>query len=774
MYLFRLLTTTTYDQTGGSVDVGAKPTRQTRGAIIAVILATCGSAQVFAAPIEEIVVTARKRVESLSAVPQTITAYSGEDLAARQIFTSGEIASQTPNLMWHSIFGFSSPQIFLRGIGNTTFNANQANPVGVHVDGVYQGSSLTYGFGLLDVERVEILKGPQGTLFGRNTTGGVVNFITRKPEIGENAGSLTATAGNFNQADVEAVANVAAGDKAALRFSALTLNRDGYVANRVPTSGTINQGKVRLWSGRVQGRVLAGDAFDILFEAHGGRLRSDVMPGKQIGVNCPPGLAHPGIGQCTDFFGFRDTPNLRESFTNIRAFDNVDTAGANASVTWHGPGFDVVSQTNYDANTRKLITDPDSAPLPEVKASVASRFHQVSQEVRALSTGDTRLNWIVGGTFYRHQLTAFQNFTLNAFGPGVLSRFFPVQEGVAARLVQGTTNKALFGEATYDFTPELSLTVGARWTDDRRTADSSAFLFNATGLAQVFVDETTANRRLLVRTIPPMMLAREWRKWSGRGILSYRIDGNALVYAGVARGFKGGDYNGGALFSPAEANIVDPEYVTSYEAGVKGTFADRRVSYSLAAFAYDFTNQQVSLVIPGSSGALQSLSNAGKSRVRGVEGELSVSATEPLFLQAKFGFLDAKFVRFQLDPANPATNYANNRLASSPRFSFNALAKYTMALGNGMNLSLSGDAAYKGAHYFTADNNPAMYQTGYWLLGADIALSLRDDRYTLKAWVKNAGDKKYAASGVATTGFGYMELVTGLPRTYGLTASAKF
>ncbi len=756
------------------MDVGNTPARHARRAVIVAVMTVFGATHAFAAPIEEIVVTARKRVESLGAVPQTVTAYSGQDLAGRQIFTSGEIASQTPNLMWHSIFGFSSPQIFLRGIGSTTFNANQANPVGVHIDGVYQGSSLTYGFGLLDMERVEILKGPQGTLFGRNTTGGVVNFVTRKPEIGQSTGSLTATYGNFNQANVEAVANVAAGDNAALRVSALTLNRDGFVTNRVPTSGTINQGKVRLWSGRAQGRVLAGDAFDILLEAHGGRLRSDVAPGKQVGVVCPPGLAHPGIGQCTDFFGFRDTPNVRESFTNIRAFDNVDTAGAGASITWHGPGFDVVSQTDYDANTRKLITDPDSAPLAEVKASVAARFHQISQELRAISVGDTRLTWIVGGIFYRHQLTAFQNFTLNAFGPGVLSRFFPVQEGVATRLVQGTTNKALFGEATYAITPELGLTLGARWADDRRTADSMAYLFNATGLAQVFVDEATANRRLLVPTIPRMMLTREWKNWSGRGILSYRLDGDALFYAGVARGFKGGDYNGGALFSPTEANIVDPEYVTSYEAGVKGTLADRRAAYSLAAFAYDFTDQQVSLIVPGSSGAFQSLSNAAKSRVRGVEGELSVTPTDAVFLQAKFGFLDAKFVRFQFDPANPATNYANNRLASSPRFSFNALARYTMPLGNGMTLSLGGDAAYKGAHYFTADNNPAMYQHGYWLLGADVALSLRDDRYTLKAWVKNAGDKIYAASGVATTGFGYMELVTGLPRTFGLTASAKF
>ena len=369
---------------------------------------------------------------------------------------------------------------------------------------------------------------------------------------------------------------------------------------------------------------------------------------------------------------------------------------------------------------------------------------------------------------------AFQTFAANAFGPGALSRFFPVQEGVAARLLQGTVNKALFGEATYAITPELGVTLGARWTNDRRTADSAAFLFNATGLSQGFVDEITANRRLLVPTIPRMMLAREWSEWSGRGIVSYRIDSNALLYAGVARGFKGGEYNGGALFSPAEATIVDPEFVTSYEAGVKGTLADRRVAYGLAAFAYDFTNQQVSLIVPGSAGAFQSLSNAGKSRVRGVEAEISATPAEPFYLEAKVGFLDAKFLRFQLDPANPATNYANNRLASSPRFSANGLARYTIPLGDGMTLSLTGDASYKGAHVFTADNNPAMYQKGYWLLGADIGLSLRDDRYTLKAWVKNAADTHYAASGVATTGFGFMELITGLPRTFGLTASAKF
>lgn len=725
------------------------------------------------AALEEITVTARKRVETLGDVPQSLTVYRAADLANVGDTTSIDIAQQTPNLMWNSILGFATPNIFLRGIGNTTFNANQAGPVGIHIDGVYQGASVAYGFGLMDLDRVEILKGPQGTLFGRNTTGGVINFISARPDpaAGFNA-RATATYGRFDEANVDGALGFNVGDRAAVRIAAQSLNRGGYVTNRTPSSGIKRQGGVDIWAARAQFRYVAG-AIDVLLNVHGGQNHSDIIPGKQLGVVCPAGVTVSRVGLCSDFFGFTDTPNLRESFANIPSFDNVDTWGGGGTATWTGEGFSIVSQTQYDANARKLTNDSDVAPTSALRTDVTSDFHQFSQEVRALSNSGGRLSWIAGANYYADDLRAFQSFTLNAFGPGALSHFFTVEEGLGAFLHQKTESYAAFGEANYTVLPRLTVTGGVRWTHDRRSADTHAYLFDATGFSTGFVTQATADGRLLAPTIPATQVSRAWGRWSGRGIVSYQATEDVLVYGGVAHGFKGGDFNGGALFAASEANISDPEYVTSYEVGLRGTTPDRRISLEAAAFYYDFTDQQVSVMIPGSSATLQTLSNAGKTRVKGLEANFAVMPTDNIFLQIKTGLLDAHYVRFQLDPSNPATNFAGNRTASSPKVSLAGIARYSLPVADGR-LSAQTDFSYTGAHFYSADNNPALSQDGYWLFNGHVQFETADSRYSLTAWIKNIADKKYFTAGLSNSSFGFMEVFPGLPRTFGLTVAGKF
>jgi iron complex outermembrane receptor protein len=723
--------------------------------------------------LDEIVVTARKRSESLAEVPQAVSVFTAQDVERLGYTTSSEFVRQTPNFMWHSILGFATPQIFLRGIGNSTFNGNQANPVGLHVDGVYQGATITYGFGLLDLERVEILKGPQGTLFGRNTTAGVINFITRKPDPAEGTnGRVRATYGRFNEANLEAAGGFALGDDAAVRVAAVTLNRDGYVRNLNPTSGIDKQGGIDVWSARGQARYLAGNV-DVLLNVHGGRNRSDILPGKQIGMVCPAGVSPPRLGACTDFFGFRDTTNLRESFTNFRSFDHIDTWGGGGTIIWSGSAFSVVSQTAYEANDRMLVNDSDAGASTAIKANTVSDFNSFFQEVRAVSASEGPFAWIVGANYYTDDLNAFQNYAANAYGPGGLSGVFPVQEGVASTMHQKTKSYAFFGEGTYAITPRLEFTGGVRWTYDRRSADRRAFLFNATGYAIDFIDETTALSRLLVDTIPRTMPMRSWREWTGRANLAYDLTESVMVYANYAHGFKGGDFNGGALFSPAEASIVNPEFVDSYEVGLKGSSPDRRLSFEGAVFYYDFKDQQVSQLVPGSLVSLQSLTNAAKTRVYGAELEVSAMPTDALFVQAKAGLLDAKFSEFLFDPSNPASSLAGNRTASSPKLTLAGLARYDIPLG-AYTLGLQADGSYTGGHYFTPDNNPVIYENGYWLANTSIGLRTRDERYTVSLWVKNLFDEKYFVSGLANASLGFNETFPGLPRTFGVTATGRF
>ena len=724
--------------------------------------------------IEEIVVTARKRTETLEAVPDAVTVLTARDLERLDLKTSSDIAAVVPGLMWQSIFGYATPNIFLRGIGNATFNANQASPVGIHEDDVYQGSSITYGFGLFDLDRVEVLKGPQGTLFGRNTTGGVINFVTRKPDVADGVnGEATGTYGSYNEADLEAAGGFALGDNNAVRLSVQRLARDGYVTNRDPASGIGHEGAVDMWSARGQWRLDLG-ALDILVGVHGGQNQSDVTPGKQLGVVCPPGVAVPQLGTCTDFLGFRDTTNLRENFTNIRSVDAVDSWGDNATITWAGDGYTIVSQTAFDANWRHLANDSDSGPYTEATTDSIARFHQFSEEVRALSPTGGKLTWIFGANYYVDALTAFTAFNLGALGPGSLSHFFTVPEGAASFLRQETHSYAGFGEVSYVVLPRLTATVGARWTHDQRSVDTHAFLVDVSGLASSFIDQTLADSRLLAVTIPDMDIERSWGRWSGRGVVSYALTQEILTYGQVAHGFKGGDFNGGALFGPAEANIVDPEYVTSYEAGLKGTALNRRVNFDVSGFYYDFTNQQVAILVPGSHATLQQLSNAAKTASKGLDAALQVAPVDQLLLDASANVLDSKFSRFQTDPTNPATNFAGNSTAFSPKFSFAGFARYSVQMWDRHTLSLQVDSTYKGAYFFTVDNNPALHQDGYWLENGSITLARADGRYSLSAWVKNLADRKYFETGLANSGLGFFEVIPGLPRTVGATLSAKY
>ena len=740
-------------------------------AFVGVWLFAAGALAADTAARDEIVVTARKRDEILANVPQAITVYRADDLAALGDTVSPELAQQTPNLMWHSILGFASPQIFLRGIGNATFNANQAGPVGLHIDGIYQGSSTTFGFAMFDLDRVEILKGPQGTLFGRNTTGGVINFISRKPDPADGFNAQArATYGHFNQIDVEAAGGFALGDGLAVRMAGAALNRDGYVKNRNPASGIDDQGAVQIWALRNQVRFV-GENLDVLLNIHGGQNHSDVPPGKQLGVTCPAGVTVPRPGLCSDFFGFTDTANPRESFTNLPSYDNIDSGGVSADVTWTTSAFSIVSQTAFDANFRKLQNDSDAAPLPEVKTDVKARFHQFSQELRILSPQEQRFTWIAGGNYFADKLSAFQTFSLNAFPAGVISQFFPVPEGIAGALRQTTDSYAVFGEGNYAILPRLNITLGLRWTRDERAADGNAFLFDVTGTTSAFISERLARSRLLVTTIPAGEISRAWSRWSGRGVVSYNVTDDVLAYVSVARGFKGGDYNGGALLNPSQSKIVDPEYVTAYEIGAKASGLGGRLSVTASAFYYDFTNQQVSVLLPGSGATLQSLANAAKSRVKGLEADISVTPTDHLLLQLKTGFLDATFQHFALDAGNPALNYDGNRIASAPKFSLAGIARYGVPLGAGV-LSAQTDFSYKSGHFFSVDNDPALYQTGYFV--ANGSLIYERANYSITAWVKNIGDANYSVSGLANTAFGFSELIPGLPRTFGLTVAAKF
>lgn len=725
--------------------------------------------------IENITVTARKRTESLQDVPLSLSVLSHEDLRRRGVTLSGELANLIPNLEWQSIIGQATPQVFLRGIGNNTFNANQANPIAVYTDSVYQGSTLNYGFQLFDVERVEVLKGPQGTLYGRNTTGGLFNVITRSPDFGSRPnGYGIASYGNYDAVRLEAASGFELSSNVAIRLSAVTEQRDGYVENVNPQSGIEESGELDFWALRGQVRVRPADSLEIRLAVQGGDNESDIIPWKQIGVVCPPQVAVPALGEgCTDFFGFSDSADLSVHSTSKRAFDHISSLGGRLQIDQAFDTWTLSARTGVETYDRQLVNDADASPAQALHNDAEAEYWQISQEISAASAGTGSFDWIVGAFAFFDGFESFQAFPLNDFGPGFLTQVSPFEEGVASSLDQETSSYALFGEFEFPVTDRLSVSVGARWTRDQRRATTEAFIFAANGLRGTFIDQPTGLSAAIFQTIPQLSVKQTWSEWSGRIALDYRLDDSTLLFLSAARGFKGGDFNAGALFSPVEANLVDPEFVYSLEAGVKGTWADGRVSGSASIFGYDFKDQQVQVLVPGSNATLQNLANAANTDVIGAELDVTLRPTERLMLSIGIGVLDSEFGSFILDAGNPAANFDGNRTPFSPKFSAVGLFRYEVPVQFGV-AAVQAGWSYRSSRFFTVDNNPSLREDGTWLADLRLSLSAPDERWSVAVWSENLFDEDYVANGISNAAFGFLNVMPALPRTYGVTVSTSF
>lgn len=725
--------------------------------------------------IENITVTSRKRTESLQDVPLALDVVTGEELRSRGVTLSGELANLIPNLEWQSIIGQATPQVFLRGIGNNTFNANQANPIAVYTDGVYQGSTLNYGFQLFDVDRVEVLKGPQGTLYGRNTTGGLLNVITQSPDLGSGtSGYGIASYGNYEAPRVEAAVGFDLSPQVAIRVSGVVEQRDGYVENVVPQNGFDDSGELDFWALRGQVLFQPSDATTVRLAIQGGDNESDIIPWKQIGVLCPPAVTVPALGAgCSDFFGFSDTPDLFSHSTNVQAFDHISSLGGRLSFEHAFDGWTVSAQTGVETYDRTLVNDADASPLDALHNDVEAEYWQVSQEISARNNDGGPLDWIVGAFVFFDGIESFQAFPLNDFGPGFLTQLSPFEEGIASALDQETTSYALFGEVDYTLTDRLSVSLGARWTRDQRRATTRAFIFSSDGLRDTFIDQSIGLSRVIFETIPQLSVKETWSEWSGRFVVDYRVDDSTLLFLTGARGFKGGDFNAGALFSPIEANIVDPEFVYSLEGGVKGTWADGVVSGSASVFGYDFKNQQVQVLVPGSNATLQNLANAANTDVLGAELELTVKPVDALTFNLGLGLLDAEFGSFILDASNPAANFDGNRTPFSPKFSMVGAVRYEAPVQFGV-AAIQAGWSYRSSRFFTVDNSPVLREDGTWLVDLRLSLTAPDDAWSVALWSENLFDEEYLANGLGNTAFGFFNVMPAVPRTYGISLSTAF
>lgn len=726
---------------------------------MAAVLASVSGAAMAQQANGEIIVTAQRRSQALLDVPLAISAIGGDALQQKGISNSADLASAVPNLQVSSPYGSTQPNFSLRGISVANeYNSNQASPVGVYIDDVYIAARTSHGMGLFDLDRVEVLRGPQGTLFGRNTTGGAINFITRSPKLSGNNGYVEAGYGNFDTFRAQgAIETTMVEDQLGARIAVNYEKGDGQIHNVYP--GGRDGNSIDNLQGRASLRINPGGGpLDVKIRAYAGRNR-----GAQAAIH--------GLLPAREGLGFFDVNE------NRMGLNKTDAWGVAANIAYElSPEITFTSITSYDGGKQNLQQAADGSPFDILDINWQSKFAQFSEEARVNYDGESLK--LVGGAFYGWDRTITDNrFNIGgALAPGVNGGFFQHYR-------QERRSYALFLQGDYNLTEQLVLTLGARYTWDKAKYRD--------GFAYLFAGDVGGPDLPLASTVPcpgqpgtcaydpsaTYNLDGNNKALTGRVALSYTFDSGVLVYASYNRGYRSGAFNGGSYTSSAGVNYVAPERVNAYEAGVKGRFLDNVLTLSAAGFYYDYKNQQLQDTRPG---PVAFLVNAPKSEIYGAEIEASIRPFEGLVINASGGWLHATYKTLELQGAD----LAGNDLPFAPRWTATAGFDWTIFDTGSDTLTFSPSVNYFSRQYFSPFNdvnapgtgqlNTELQQGGFAKVNA--ALAWEHGPVQLRGWVNNLFERKTYGYGLDLrgAGFPYNFLVPAAPRTYGVSARFTF
>jgi iron complex outermembrane receptor protein len=715
----------------------------------------------------EIVVTALRRSQRLQSVPASITAIGGDTLASNHVSSAAELSANVPNLQATSTLGENIPIFSLRGVSMSDFSVNQQSPVATYFDEVYKGSFPFIPIGLYDLERLEVLRGPQGTLYGKNTTGGAVNFISRLPQF-ENEGYLSLGYGNYNRMDANGALNVALGDTTAARLAFTFARRDGWFKNRVPGEPDLNQ--VRNYA--IRGTIRTKPTPDLELVL---RLSTSLDNPFNYGIYGRP-LAD-GIGAGVyELFGmesyFRTGLTRREIETSYARRRRHRTNSAALTANWDlANDIRLTSITSYDRGKLHNPEDTEGSPRQVNDNDIRAKGHQFAQDLRIASSFSAGLNFILGAYYHVEKLdtsTEYRFFTdIDVDGDGNIDADDCAVDFFTAcvhrnQFAQKKSSKALYADLTYELGELVTLRGGLRYTWDRgRLSDFKAQAIGIDGVP-------------VANTIPgdpgnfDATTALRFSKGSvtGKVGVDLKLSPDHLLYASYSRGYRGSSFNSQAFFAPDELTIAKPETVDAFEIGAKTQFLDRRLTLNGAVFLYNYKNQQALSLI----GVLQPLVNIPKSQIYGAELELVVRPLDVLTLRGGAGYLHTEIRRGNISGAD----LAGNRLPNAPTWSLNAAADLTILKKGADELSLGINASYNTKQYFDLFNTQRIAQPGYALVNAQASYSFGDGKYKAQIWGKNLFNRTYATSGLDISALGYDYFHLAESRTYGVTVEAKF
>ncbi|PCI48229.1 MAG: TonB-dependent receptor [Alphaproteobacteria bacterium] len=719
---------------------------------------------------EEIVVTAQKRAENLQDIPLAVSAYGKRRLEDAGFDNLADLSFMTPSLQ----FGNFGPVAFvaIRGAGLENTTAGGDPGVALHIDGVYLGRPVATMFNAFDLERVEVLRGPQGTLYGRNATGGSVNFITAKP-TDEIEGLLDVTGGNYDWFRLRGMLNLPLNDKMALRVTGFRETRDGYTENTYEGGTKANDADNYGFRGHLN--VEVSDNVNMLLSAsyvkvQGVGSQPEVRePFPSTNAGPPFGAAGPGpmgvnvrgpgdwfidsAGNAlvNDLTAFKESKNTRESVDN-------DMLLLSATLTWDLEDITIKSISAYAETSFESHQDSDSSSANLAELVLTENANQFSQELQFLSNNDSPLQWIFGLFYFEEDATRASQFFEDRFD--FFAKF--VAQDCCGVDLGGSVNAksyAAFGQASYQVSDDVRLTFGGRWTKDEKDGINSNVLFAPRVNDKVGIDDS---------------------QFTWRAVVDWKVNEDVMLYASASTGYKSGGINQVAITSAGREATYDPEFVDAYEVGVKSTLFDGRLRLNLSVFLNQYDDLQFQIFEFGGPAAF----NAKGAEVKGIDGDFQLSVTDTIGFDGSFGYMDSEYDEQILS----GVQLGGNQLSRTPEWTFNIGANKDWVMTNYGALRLRVEYSYTDDIFYTPFNRDDTFSLGgsdradsYNNVNIRLFYTSEDDLWTVEGSVTNVFDEVQTGNILRGVGFldeaggGGQEFITyNPPRQWGLRVSRRF
>jgi len=745
--------------------------------------------------LDEIVVTAQRRTERLQDVPVAVTALSASDLTDRGVRQAADIAASVPNLLLNLPYGpEAQPTFTLRGVTTQDYSQNQSSPIAMYVDEVYKAVGSVQALQTYDLDRVEVLRGPQGTLYGKNATGGAVNFYSKNPSLTETDGYATAGFGNYSAYTLDAAAGAPIIDNVlGVRAAVLYEKRDGWVHSIVPGVEPLNG--VDALAGRLSFLYKPSDSLTASLKFSS--TRSGGTPYGAHALNVDPAY-------------FSGTINWFDNGAKYAVHKDIRNDSAALKIEWLASDHtSLTSVTGFDFGHWYTKSDDGGLPITlrlDDPNTYFSSTNDFSEELRLASRDTGAFSWL-GGLYYgresTHATVEYHFFDSYALG------FFALPNGTPLygfdefnSFDQIKDSKAVFLNAAYTLSPAFTLHAGARYTKDKVNINNFYALeggplapgptgYTPDGGVMAYWTQTIGSQPATFTNYqtgtapqgPLLNLSQDNNNFSYKAGIDWKPSEGVLTYLSISEGYRGAAFNGQAFNFPQEANFAQPEKLTSYELGLKADLWNRRATFNTAVFHYDYRNQQFldAFTLPGGSGSGFHTVNAPKSRVDGAEFELDAKASDDLEIRAALGLMSSKYVELTLHATTPTRHCCvGNQLIQAPDYNGSLGVDWRFAQLSAGDLRLMVDGNYYAKQFFDAFNTERIAQGGYGIANARVSYkSAAKHGFDAGAWIKNLANKKYLVYGLNqndpdTGALGFDYALVGEPRTYGADLTYRF